>query len=488
MNDDRAQIKATEPKLINTPNAASTGLMIVGLLGSYLTMLQGSTPSETAGIAAWIVAATLVVSTGLEIRSNWKAVLRPDVICLAALFFLTFFEFLFPQPLFDSLAEESSTITAVTLCLIAFGSIAIFRHFAPPMPATVVNLLTRPTPPNVMLGIFWFSFFFGFLYMLLAVDFNVVPLIDQMIGARFSQPWSRGRYGDWKALVNELGMILYLVPPIAGVIFAKREKYKSATLIAIFMALIFTFFQGFASGTRYVLAAYVVTFLVGYFLSLMKHRRLEFLILCVVLGIGYVYGSEQMLQFREIGLKEYVATQASSLPKEPEQSFFVDYNLLMISQLTEEIPRAHEFLGWEVPYLALIRPVPRAIWPGKPEGMSVTFEEIAGVSETTTKAATFVGEAYLAAGTVGVILASAFFGILTAWWGRLSAALTSEFGVLVYASGFFAIIISMRSMLVLTTAMLPTIAAICFAFVFLRKSAESTARPRLRPTSCRVSK
>jgi hypothetical protein len=442
-------------------------------------MLQGSTPSETAGRAAWIVAATLVVSMVLEVRSNWKAVLRPDVICLAALFFLTLFEFLFPQPLFDSLAVESSTITSITLCLIAFGSLAIFRHFAPPMPGTLMTILTRPTPPNVMLGIFWFSFFFGFLYMLLAVGFNVASLIEQMMGARFSQPWTRGRYGDWKALLNELGMTLYLVPPIAGVIFARREKYKSATLIAIFLALLFTFFQGFAGGTRNVVAAYVVTFLVGYSLTLLKHRRLEFVILCGVVGVGYVFGSDQMLQFRNIGLKEYLAmkgqAEAPSMPKDPEQGFFVDYNLLMISQVTEQIPETHQFLGWEVPYLAIIRPIPRAIWPGKPEGMSVTFEEIAGVSNSTTKAATFVGEAYLAGGSMGVILGSAFFGVLTAWWGRLAAAaLTSEFGALVYASGFFAIIISMRSMLVLTTAILPTIAAICFAIVFIPKSIEST--------------
>ena len=465
---------STEPKLINTPNVASTGLIIVGLLGCYFTMLQGTTPSETAGRAAWMVAGTLVVSMGLEARSNWKAVLRPDVACLVALFFLTLFEFLFPQPLFDSLAVESSTIAGITLCLIALGSIAVFRHFAPPMPATLVTLITRPTPPAVMLSLFWFSFFFGFFYMLLAVGFNIATLIDELTGARFSQPWSRGRYGDWKALLNEVGMILYLVPPIAGVILAKREKYKITTLIAIFMALLFTFFEGFASGTRYVLAAYLVTFLVGFSLTSMKRRRLELVILCGVVSIGYIYASDQMLQFRSIGLKEYLTMRGQSeapvLPNDPEQSFFVDYNLLMINQLTEYIPLTHQFLGLEVPYLALIRPIPRAIWPGKPEGMSVTFEEIAGVSDSTTKAATFVGEAYLAAGTVGVILGGAFFGALTAWWGRLSTALTSEFGVLVYASGFFAIIISMRSMLVLTTAILPTIAAICFAALFLRKN------------------
>ena len=40
-----------------------------------------------------------------------------------------------------------------------------------------------------------------------------------------------------------------------------------------------------------------------------------------------------------------------SFPKYPEeQSFFVDYNLLMISQLTEQIPRTPQFLGWEAPW------------------------------------------------------------------------------------------------------------------------------------------
>jgi hypothetical protein len=57
--------------------------------------------------------------------------------------------------------------------------------------------------------------------------------------------------------------------------------------------------------------------------------------------------------------------------------------------------------------------------------MSVTFEEIAGDGITTTKAATFVGEAYLAGGTVGLILGSAFFWSVDSVVGALSAAPTS---------------------------------------------------------------
>jgi hypothetical protein len=44
-------------------------------------------------------------------------------------------------------------------------------------------------------------------------------------------------------------------------------------------------------------------------------------------------------------------------------------------------------------------------------------------------------------------------------------------GILIYASGFFAAVISMRSMLVFTTALLPTIAAILLGVVVARQAA-----------------
>jgi hypothetical protein len=465
-------MSSSQAQTANAPNPAATGCLLVGLMISYLWMLGGSIPSETAGRAAWVLAITLVGSIGLEIKANFKAVLRPDVICLAALFFLTFFEFLLPQPLFDSLARQGSTVRAVTICLIAYGVIGISRHFAPPAPRGLASLLGREGPPIFLLGLFWFAFFLGFFYMLLAVDFNVFAMIDQLTWPRFTQTWQRGRFGDMKALLNEVGMILYLVPPLAGIILAKREKFKPLSLIAVFCALIFTLFQGYAGGTRNVLGAYLVTFLVGYALVLTKRRRLEFMVLCGLAAIGFVFGSKEMLKFREIGLKQYMAQSKQPTPSFEDKSmdsFYVDYNLLMIAQISDQIPRAHPYTGWEIPYLGLVRPIPRALWPGKPEGMSTSLEDLVSAEDQTTVSATFIGEAYVGGGILGVALAAAFFGILTAWWGRLASNMNSDFGLLVYASGFFSIVISMRSMLVLTTAMLPTIAAICVAAIFLRK-------------------
>jgi hypothetical protein len=149
-----------------------------------------------------------------------------------------------------------------------------------------------------------------------------------------------------------------------------------------------------------------------------------------------------------------------------DTSFFVDLDLVNIAQLTTVFPSLHGFLGLEVPYLATVAPVPRAIWPDKPSGLSLSMEDALGVGEEMTVSATFIGEAYMAGGAFGVILAGCFFGMLTGWWGRLAGFVTSEFGFLIYASGFLAIAISMRSLYVLTTTALPTIGAVCLTLIF----------------------
>jgi len=66
------------------------------------------------------------------------------------------------------------------------------------------------------------------------------------------------------------------------------------------------------------------------------------------------------------------------------------------------------------------------------------------------------------AGWLGVIGVSLFFGALAAWWNRMAMRQQSDYALVVYALGFFAAGITMRSMFWLTTAILPVIALIVF--------------------------
>jgi len=72
-------------------------------------------------------------------------------------------------------------------------------------------------------------------------------------------------------------------------------------------------------------------------------------------------------------------------------------------------------------------------------------------------------------GNVVVLIAGLLFGALTGWWSRLANPHNSDFGTLVYASGFFATVITMRSLFVLTTALLPTIGAMAIGYVLLQR-------------------
>ncbi|MBD2026057.1 hypothetical protein H6F80_16925, partial [Leptolyngbya sp. FACHB-711] len=180
----------------------------------------------------------------------------------------------------------------------------------------------------------------------------------------------------------------------------------------------------------------------------------------LVAGFIAVYASYHMLEFRTMGLRNYVTNQVYA-SGETRETLAVDYNLASIAPLIDALPARHQFLGFEVIYWSLIRPIPRALFPSKPEGLSVSIEEIAG-AEGYTLAATYLGESYMMAGWLGAIGMSLFFGALAAWWNRMAMQSQSDYALVVYALGFFAAGITMRSMFALTTTILPVIALIVF--------------------------
>jgi hypothetical protein len=95
----------------------------------------------------------------------------------------------------------------------------------------------------------------------------------------------------------------------------------------------------------------------------------------------------------------------------------------------------------------------------KPKELSVKVEDIFG-EKGVTIAATFVGEGYMSGGFPAIVALGLVLGWLSAWWNRLASPRNSELGILIYASGFFAVTITMRSLFALTTAVLPCVAGL----------------------------
>jgi len=452
-------VPATPLALINVPKAAPLGtqLALVGIMATGI-FLQGDTPTQIGRFAAIGVGLSLMISLALDLRRGVQNVIRADVMAILAFYFLTLFELLFPQTEFDVMTNARATHMAVIIVLVGMAGLLVGRHIPRPKKQPFAETLTREVPAAWIIMIFFTALFIGFAYMLASVDFNVLVMLDWFMAPRFSQPWGRGKFGDWRALLFELNMLTFLIPPLGGVILARRDRYAITALVGVSAGLALTFFYSFSSGTRNLFASHLVTFLIGYAFSLPANRRKEIVPLCIGGAVLFMAASTAMLKFRTGGLKNWIATgEGSAAPM--EKTVFVDYNLCAISRLVDVFPSHHAFLGWEVPFQAFIRPIPRAIWKGKPEGLSMSIEQALG-AENMTIAASFAGESYIAGGMIGVIIGGLFFGIATGWWSYLSSSRNSELGVLIYASGFFAAVISMRSLFSFTTALLPTITAI----------------------------
>lgn len=448
---------------VPTASVLSTLTLLAGLLAT-MTTIRGDAPAEIAAYVARGFGVSLALSVMIDLRNGIRNLIRADVMALFALYFLTFFEFLLPQNNFNSMISPSSLYGACYACAIGFAGMAIGRHLPAFMPFRFSEVFEKPVTPSFLMKLFWFCFVGGYFYMMMTVNFDPVQLVSEMTDVRFAQSWSRGKFGDWRALLGEMALLIYVIPAIAGVIFARSRNYTKWQLFQVSCIFLFTLFYGFSGGTRNIFASFVVTFLIGYAFALPGHQTIRILLVSGVAAVLLLLATRYMLEFRSIGLKYYLAGAGQEEGQDAvptEKEFFVDYNLYVICRLVDVFPKRYPYLGWEIPYQSIIRPIPRALWPGKPEGLSTSLEDAVGV-EGMTLASSFVGEAYISFGNLGVFCIALFFGAVFGWWGCLASPRNSEFGILIYASGFFAAVISMRSMFVFTTAMLPTVAAIVF--------------------------
>jgi hypothetical protein len=470
----QAPVAPTAPHEAAHPAANGTVFALAMVAVTALT-LQGEMPSDLARYAAITMGIGLAGSVLMDFKRGIWNLPRADLFALLAFYFLTFFEFLFPQPNFNTMTTPAVAREGIMVVLIAFTGLLAGRHLLRPKGQPLQQVITREVPVGWMIAIFWVSCFVGYLHMLIAVNFDVLDMLDWFTEPRFSQPWGRGKFGDWKALLFELGMLIQLLPPLAGIMIARRRRFPIWHLLPMLVVLGVTFFFGFSSGTRNVFASYLVTFLIGYAFAVPPERRKELIVLFSSCAFLMTFATFFMLEFRTVGFKNYMAGERPEEHAGETRTLYVDYNLYSICRLVEVFPSHKDYLGFEIPYLALIRPIPRAIWPGKPEGLSVSIEDALEV-EGLTISASFAGEAYMSGGNLAVFLIGLTFGAVTGWWGYLASSRNSEFGILIYASGFFAAVISMRSLFMFTTALLPTVVAIVLATFVARRAVATVQR------------
>jgi hypothetical protein len=471
-----------EQPLHPTP-AGSIAILLFMVAG--VLFMDGVNSAALARSAGLFLLAGLAFATLLDLRGDLKNLIRIDLLALYALFYLTFAEFILAdQPAFSETVLSFDARQGIIAVYLGFAGLVIGRHLIRPgISKPFDHELGFPRKPLVVLLLG--CFLLGNLYAFIAVHGNPLEWLYHTCGARFSQPWSRGRYGSWGTLLGEFKIVLQVVPPVAGIIFAYRRRFSLPTLVLTGLVLFLTLFQGFAEGTRNVLALNLAGFLGGFFIVQTSLKLRPIIIWTALIGLVFIYFSHHQLQFRGIGLRAYytsglwkkemtpdvfkifAAEEAYNEETNEFEGFFVDLNLRNIAGLTRVFPATYPYIGWNMPMVALTKPVPRALWPGKPEDFEIGIEEALSADAGYTLSCTFVGEAYMMAGRFGVVITGLVFGATFMLWNRVGSV-PSVFQRLIFATLFYPALITMRSATAFSTALL----AAFFLFVvgpFLQK-------------------
>lgn len=477
--DQETQIRPTLP---------GTFVLLFACLIGFLLSYQEAAPSGMARMVSIVWLSGIAISFLLDLRLGLRNLIRVDVFALLALYFFLYFEFLFPQSRFDMLVIPDDVETSVRLTQIGLAPLVIGRHLKIGSNRALAFIGDIEMRKGDFLLIYFMAFFAAHLPMWLAVEFNMFAWWEELLTPRFGRSWGRGRYGDLSSLLHELQLLGYIMPPIAGVLFARWREYNKFMLVLVGLALLVLWFVAFSSGTRNILGVQLAGFLGGFLIVQERLRLWLVAVMALVFAVGFVVLAEMMLDFRNIGLKRYLeegrhtseyqefedAYLGGGFRDQPQAGYFVDYNLWRVSQMVAAFPDVYDHLGWNLPYVALTKPIPRAFWPGKPKDLEVGLEEAIG-AEGYTIACTWIGEAWVAGGIPWIVGTGLLIGLFCRFWNQLANYMQSPFPLIVFASGFYAILLLMRSLMFFTTALLPSIALIVIGFfLYKQRTANQT--------------
>ncbi|MEM7407780.1 MAG: O-antigen polymerase [Pseudomonadota bacterium] len=295
--------------------------------------------------------------------------------------------------------------------------------------------------PRTLFALCCTCFALGMFQFAYAAGFDPLAMVFYAGTSRWMAPWSSGRLGGWAQLISHLTYFGYLVPALAVTLGIRIGWSRLATCIAVLMAIVILVFLAQGGGRRVIGvmagAALVVWILAQPYLDL--RRVLVILTSCAVILLSM----EVMLEYRTKGLSVFLSEWDVPLD---EGRVHVDDNLLRLAQTIEIIPAKHDYVYEKQLVYAAVRPIPRAIWPGKPTGPGFNLGEFLGTPWVSLSSST-VAEWYSIGGFLTVLLGGLAYGSLARAGSALWLVTDRPVGRLVYGVYAMALFAGLRSML-----------------------------------------
>lgn len=418
-------------------------LLIFGVVA--ILLIPGDVePLGALRLPAFLLAVGLVGGPLWQSRQNPQMLLRAEhILAFAPVFWLLLdpIQATYPMPGFSTSHIRNTFIAIILFSLCGWvGAARPSASFVRRLPSAVFQDVGSNT--YFVLGIV--AFILAFLHFAIPSGFDLPLMFNSLLENRWSAPWARGKLGGWDAFMDHLAYFGYILP-LLTVVLARRARWLDArTVIVGICALLITLFLAQGGGRR-IIGVVIGSAIVFWFLTL---RRVRFssvaMFLALVIAVGMLLNS--ILEVRTKGLSETEFEQAEDEEEESLVFINVDDNFLRLTQIISIFPDYLPHTTWRYPLWVAARPVPRAIWPGKPIDAGFDLAEFIG-ARGVALSSSVVGELFVCGGFLTVALGGLLYGRIAALLDPLCSPQYGISGLLLYSAGLLMVFAGFRSMI-----------------------------------------
>ncbi len=399
-------------------------------------------PQKTGELRAaslWLGLGLLLVPM-LRIREGLWVLLRPEHILMFGLCYWLLLDLL--QGIFQLYGvSRDQIIIAITAIGVMGGGIwlgTIGRGWS--LPRLVVNTTQSAISDSALNKAVWLTFILGMSLFVISSKFNIGVMFSALGEARWSAPWAQSRMGGWNSFLVHTQYFGYVLPALTVVMAQRRSWLHPAVLMALVFSIIMVLFLSQGGGRR--VTGVVIGAGLLCWLLLQPRLNLKTLTVAALITALLLIFMQQMLTYRNVGFK---VIRQDDVQTRSIEHLHVDDNFYRLTQIVQYIPDVHPYVYHQAVVYALIRPVPRVLWPGKPLTPGYDLPELngmTGVSLTTS----VIGEFYASYGLLAVFIGALVMGRLARMWSRIQGLPISVSGVLTYSLGLMAMFAGLRSM------------------------------------------
>jgi oligosaccharide repeat unit polymerase len=404
---------------------------------------------EPEGALFWpalVLSLGLLIAPALAAIRQPKALLRAEHLLVIAPIYWLLLDLLQGAYSMDGIAaneiEQAFIAIGVFVGCLWLGSMG--RPWR--VPSFIRDSVSRDLPPTVYFYLVIASFLLGMAKFAVAADFNVLAMFRSLGGGRWDAPWARGQLGGWDAFLDHLQYFGYLTSVLTVVVGRKLGWRNWRTVVSCVLSVLMAMFL-VQSGSRRVIGVVVGVALIFWILIQDSKLKIKHALAAMLTMVALLLAMQVMLQYRNVGLTAALSDPTVAADDTPANEYLhVDDNFYRLSQVIQLIPSTHPYVYHGFVVYALVRPIPRVLWPDKPVDAGFDLTRAVGDREVSYSCSV-IGELYMSLGFFGIAIGGWLYGRFAALINGMLIQSAGLGVVVIYSIGVMALFSGMRSLL-----------------------------------------